>query len=61
VKSAYYSLQSSQNFVQNKMTDFVKTFTSLPDQTSEEVLKFILDSLSFGIGIGSAFTWNVCE
>lgn len=51
----------AQDIVTDSMASFVSTFTSLPDQTNSEAVKWILDSLSFVVGIGSAFSWNVCK
>ncbi|KMU86905.1 hypothetical protein CIHG_04844 [Coccidioides immitis H538.4] len=43
-----------------KMKAFAETFTSVPPKDlSDKVFKWILDSVSFAVGIGSAFAWNV--
>ncbi|KAJ5624260.1 hypothetical protein N7510_000569 [Penicillium lagena] len=59
VRYTHSAIMDSQDFIQNSMTDFVHTFTKLPSQLSTEILKIIMDSVTFGVGIGSAFTWNV--
>lgn len=54
------ALQQGATTIQGQMKDMVDTFAPQPPKDiSEEILKVILDSVTFGIGVGSAYFWNV--
>lgn len=54
------ALQTGATTIQGQMKDMIDTFAPQPPKdVTEEILKVILDSVTFGIGIGSAFFWNV--